>query len=140
MTKDRKITPTKDTYKAFHTIRATGQFSRIISNGKKYESSPLKVFVGKDSIERKIHLGIAIARTVRKAVDRNRLKRLIRESVRKNTQALSRCFPDMMSGKMILMYCGVKEIPHKLVKFQSIDESLIKILNGIREDQLVHER
>jgi ribonuclease P protein component len=70
------------------TLRVPAEFQHVYRNGKRYEGAFISVFVIDN--QRSLHrLGVtASKKAVGKAVQRNRAKRLLRETFRSNEQAL----------------------------------------------------
>ncbi len=68
-------------------IRRRADFLRISKEGVKYQTEHFRVFIcpNRQSLRR---LGITVGKRVGAAVERNRLKRLIREFFRLNKEAL----------------------------------------------------
>lgn len=65
-----------------------GQFQKVFSNPTRFGSSHITILINQNS-DQKNRLGLAIAKKrVKLAVDRNRIKRLIRESFRLNQHNL----------------------------------------------------
>ncbi len=51
-----------------------------------------------------LHLGFAVSRSIRRAVDRNRIKRIMRESIRIHSDAIIEASPSGLSIVMMLVY------------------------------------
>lgn len=81
-----KITPLvkKEGFPRSIRIKKESEFSRVIERGTKIRGENLLVFRFKneDTLEQKF--GIKIAKGIKKAVHRNKIKRAIREVLRKN--------------------------------------------------------
>lgn len=70
-------------------LRDSGQFQRVYRNGKRYEGVFITVFVIENE-ELNHRLGVtASKKALGKAVQRNRAKRLLRETFRSNESLLS---------------------------------------------------
>lgn len=65
-------------------VKKESEFKRIIKNGTKSEGENLIVFRLRVADKEEQKFGIKIARGIKKAVFRNRIKRVIREVLRKN--------------------------------------------------------
>lgn len=64
------------------TLKKSRDFNRIYSRGKSYVTSSLVVYVLK-SRRKEVRIGITTSKKIGNAVQRNRARRLIRESCRK---------------------------------------------------------
>jgi ribonuclease P protein component len=74
-------------------LRGRNNFQRIFKHGEKVDGKFLRCLVLPAERLNKHHIkhvivGFAVARTVKRAVDRNRVRRLIRESYRRNKKIL----------------------------------------------------
>jgi ribonuclease P protein component len=80
------------------------EFSTVIKKGQRYTASGLILWVyhHPDTSERGPRLGFAIPRTYGRAVDRNRLKRLLREAFRLNKNQLARGTDLVFSSRTLI--------------------------------------
>ena len=84
--------------------------------------------------EPRCRVGFAVAGTVRRAVDRNRMKRLMRESYRRNKEALLPALAE--SGRSCaIMFLYSKNISHRreLPSYQQVESDIRRILKRIAE-------
>ena len=72
--------------KKSEVLRGRRSFSEVFTGGHRFEGHVLRCIVLSDlaTAEKRISFGIVVSRDVKGAVVRNRIKRLVRESFRKN--------------------------------------------------------
>lgn len=92
-------------------IRGKGVFSGIILKGRRLRAGRIDcsyhITRHPDDGTPRIKVGFAIGRQIRRAVDRNRIRRLMREAYRTNKHLLEKEKPDLESGiDMILHFPG----------------------------------
>lgn len=63
------------------TLKKNYEFKNVLTNGKFYKGKNIIIYISKNKKKENI-IGIAISKKVAKAVKRNRIKRVIRESYR----------------------------------------------------------
>ena len=63
------------------TLKKNYEFKNVLDKGKFYRGKYITIYINKNKKEKNI-IGIAISKKLGKAVKRNRLKRIIRESYR----------------------------------------------------------
>jgi ribonuclease P protein component len=87
-------------------LRRSGEFKNVYQNGKRYDSSLITAFVLPND-QPNHRLGITVSRkTASRALDRNRAKRLLRETfrIRKDSLAvLKRKYDWVLNGKRSLV-------------------------------------
>ena len=107
--------------------------SQIYNGGKHLNEFPFKIVWRKE--EEADYLGLKVVfsvpkRKFKRAVDRNQIKRLIREVYRSNKQL---CFESAetknMSVSLFIVYLG-KEIP----SYQLVEDKIILLLNRLTND------
>ena len=105
----------ENTMKKTKMLKKNYQFRNVLSKGNFYKEKNIEIVTQKNS--KKINLlGIAISKKNGKAFQRNKLKRLIRESYR----ALE---PQLTDGNNIIVLVK-KEADAKQINYQEILESL----------------
>ncbi|MDR3318992.1 MAG: ribonuclease P protein component [Clostridiales bacterium] len=68
------------------------QFKYIYSHGTSYYSKPIVLIRAKSKSKDTVRAGISVSNKIGKAVFRNRVKRLLRESIRENLPLLKQGF------------------------------------------------
>lgn len=106
--------------------------------GKSCWNYPFKVFWKEVTLKEEIPAQVLISVSKKKfkhAVDRNRIKRLIREAYRKNKHILYD--PLIISNKQLIF--GITYQTNKQLTFSEIESKIIEVLNQIVKDaKLIH--
>ena len=128
----------KQTLRKSEVLRGKNAISSLFQNGKRINEATVRGYVqirrGRTPGEPPCRVGFAVAGTVRRAVDRNRMKRLMRESYRRNKEALLPALAASGSSCAI-MFLYSRNISHKreLPTYQQVESDIRKILMRIAE-------
>ena len=106
------------TYKREEKLKKAKLIGKLFSEGSSVTSFPIKLVYFEVDHESsfKIQAGMSVSkRNFKRAVDRNRIKRLLRESYRKNKQ---RIYQSVYTKKHIIMfiYIGKNELKYSVVE------------------------
>ena len=101
-------------------IKKNYEFKNVLSNGKYYSGSYIEALIKKEKQENVNFLGIAISRKICKAVKRNKIKRLIKESYYFHENKIK-------SGYSII-FLWKKKVETKKATFENIKNDMKKIL------------
>ena len=104
--------------KKIKTLKKNYEFKNVLSKGKFFVGKYVTIYI-KNNKKNENYVGIAVGTKVAKAVKRNRIKRLIRESYRLNKNSLKK-------GNDIVFLWNKKQSP-KCVSFLDICQDLKKI-------------
>lgn len=101
-------------------LKKNYEFKAVLSKGKYYTGNYIEAFISKNSKEKYNYLGLAISVKIGRAVQRNHIKRLLRENYRLYEK-------DMTVGNKIIFLWKKKKDPKK-VTFYDIQKDVFSIL------------
>ena len=126
----------KNTFKKNERLCKRTDIDFLLQKGQSFNRFPLRVTYVKQTVSTPISLRIAISvpkRRIRKAVDRNRIKRLIREAFRLQKKELTLFLKEKkQSVDVLLVYTGDLNIT-----FTLIQGKIMLILQRLKQ---VHEQ
>jgi ribonuclease P protein component len=112
-------------------IRRRQDFDRLLKNRRLYASEALVAF-GARGDSNGVRIGVTTSRLVRGAVDRNRVRRRLREAAR--TRLLADDSPDRLEGSIDIVLIarpGALELP-----FERLAEEVARVGRRLREADL----
>ncbi|MGB2870069.1 MAG: ribonuclease P protein component [Bacteroidota bacterium] len=114
-------------------LRGYRSFSKVIAQGRPVGAPPVRAFYLVDpAAQFSVKVGFAVSRSVRKAVLRNRAKRLLRESYRTQKHLLAGKLPAPNKAlTIVFMYAGSPDVTRREVRYGSIEHGVAKVLNEI---------
>lgn len=118
-------------------LKSRKQIEQLFAEGKQFSVFPFKVFWLPVNKAATLQVAVAVSsRNFRKATDRNRIKRLMREAWRMQKKELDTIvLKNALPISVFILYIG-KELPdyeNVTLKMQQLIERLIKICNGAPE-------
>lgn len=115
-----------------NVIKDNAEFQKVLKSGKWFGAEYIVIYVLPNNKEDN-RIGVAVGKKAGKSVVRNRLKRLIREAYRLNTEQIEKGFD------IVIVWKSSANIDN--VNFDMVQKSLLKCLNkanlmnkGIEED------
>ena len=102
------------------TLKKNYEFKNVLSKGRFFVGKHIIMYV-KDNNKKENVIGIAVSTKIGKAVKRNRIKRLIRESYRINSSSL-------IKGKDIVFLVN-KKSEFEDIDFSTINDEIINLFD-----------
>lgn len=123
----------RQTLPKLNILRGYQSFTKVITNGVSVKGTLLSVFVLKDVNKKDLLVGISVPKKrVALAVNRNRLKRLIREAARRNfKEVLIKAHEKNIGGDIVIIFKGDKNNNTRRLRLQDIETEWIKIQEQI---------
>jgi ribonuclease P protein component len=119
-----------NSYNAKEKLKSRKLLDRLFTEGRSFSVFPLKVFFMPltEPVDHTVKAGVGVsAKHFRKAVDRNRIKRLLRECYRLNKQSLYASVTSKQKPVAVFfLYIG-KELPDYLLLNQKMQAALQKL-------------
>ncbi len=103
------------------TLKKNYEFKRVLNKGKYYTGNQIEAFAIKSN-NKVNRIGIAVSVKLGNAVDRNRIKRLIRENYRMMEQNLKKDFG------INIVFLWKKQVPVENASYHIIKEDMQKVL------------
>ena len=117
-------------YNKTEKLKSRKVLNELFTNGRSYSVFPVKVFYVLSETDTAIKAGVGVStRNFKKAVDRNRIKRLLRECYRLNKLSLHTTVAAKQKGvSVFFLYVG-KELP----EYTMLNEKMQTVLTKLEE-------
>jgi len=116
-------------------LKSRTELQAIFTTGKSFSVFPIKVFfVEKDSTDTSVpvHAGVGVSsKHFKKAVDRNRIKRLLREAYRLEKQSLHEAIVTQSKTISVFFLYLDKELPDYTLVREKMKEGIEKLIKRI---------
>jgi ribonuclease P protein component len=118
-------------------VKSRKSIEELFATGKSFTLLPLRVvyiFVPRDNHESSVQIGVAAAKkNFKKAVDRNRIKRLMREAYRLQKNPLKTAMAEKKESmlRIFFIYTG-NEIPSLVLIKQKMEKAILRLVEEIK--------
>lgn len=133
---DNFVNLKQHTLSGLERLKSRKQIDRLFSDGKYFNLPPVRVIYSIDPMNENnaLQLGVGVSgKFFRKAVDRNRVKRLIRESWRLQKIELANLAAQKnLSLKVFIIYTG-RELPQYSLVFDKIGMAIEQLRSRLHE-------
>jgi ribonuclease P protein component len=102
----------------YHPLRRRGDFKAVFDHGSKFSSKNLVIYSRPSGLSFS-RIGLAVSRKVGNAVTRNRIKRRLREAVRKHLKDLSIAYDIVIVARRTAAEAGFADLDRDLSRFFS---------------------
>jgi len=126
---------TRNTYSKPEKLKSRKLIDQLFTKGKSLGVFPLKVFYTEMPVEAKqsVQAGVGVsARNFRKAVDRNRIKRLLREAYRLNKTILHEALASKEKKLAVFFLYTGNELPEFVLLNEKMRKALEKLAATIQ--------
>lgn len=106
--------------KKLKTLKKNYEFKNTLTKGKFYKGNYVTIYITENKISQNV-IGIAVSKKLCKAVKRNKLKRLIRESYRLQKDNIKKQYN-------IVFLCN-KDIDVISINFKDINKDILNLFN-----------
>ncbi|MES2331560.1 MAG: ribonuclease P protein component [Bacteroidota bacterium] len=115
-------------YNNTEKLKSRKVLNELFTKGRSYSVFPVKVFYAIAEDDQTIKAGVGVsARNFKKAVDRNRIKRLLRECYRLNKLSLHTTVAAKQKGVSVFFLFVGKELPEYAMLNEKIQTALTKL-------------
>lgn len=128
-----------NSYSSQEKLKSRKALESLFTGGKSFSVFPIKVFYTLDPVEAgmqrevPVTAGVGVSsKNFRKAVQRNRIKRLLREAYRTQKQALHGAVKEEQHVSVFFLYIG-KELPEYAPLKESMGKALERLIEKLNK-------
>jgi ribonuclease P protein component len=127
------VNPSRLSLKKSEILRGYRIFSRVITEGLTLQRGAVRCFVVRDAHQKgSLRVGFSVSRNVRNAADRNRARRWMKESYRKNKVLLGAGPLQTNEAVMVVFLCTAhSRTVHNATARSPIEQSIVALLKDL---------
>jgi ribonuclease P protein component len=115
-------------------LKSRKEIDHLFTKGKSFSHFPLRVVWTAAAADKGLQVGVTVStRYFKKAVERNRVKRLLRETIRLQKSELQQQLKEYNKGLQVFFIYQSNELPHYHELFDKIGKALLRL------QKLLHE-
>ena len=128
------MNPLRLSLKKSEILRGYGAFARVIAEGQSFQQGAVRCFVLRDAHrEGSLRVGFSVSRSVRNAADRNRARRWMKESYRKNKALLTvNPLPARETVMVVFLCTAHPRSVHNATARSPIERSIVTLLKDLQ--------
>lgn len=112
------------------TVKGYKNFERIIIQGRQYQEKPIKAFVYVAEADKpEVHVGFTVKKGIKKATERNKIKRQMREAFRLDQEKLLLNIQRNRKLEIIFMFYDINEGKKRFSLISRAISSLCSMIN-----------
>ena len=117
-------------------LRGRKSFDLLFRRGEKFSGTAIRCLVVRTPADvreetPRVIVGFAVPKTVKRAVDRNRIKRFLRESYRLNTHLLAQQKQLARGVTILFLYSHKKGSPAGLPSYHDVEQDMKQLLKSV---------
>jgi ribonuclease P protein component len=135
--RDGTAIPVRQTLRRAEILRGKEEFNRVFSSGRKINGKIIKSSVLMESGSGAqnsplVRAGFAVPKDLKRAVDRNRVKRLMRESYRRNKEmVVNRCAELSTKMEIVFLYLHPARAVKRLPTYSEVETDIKLVLSRV---------
>lgn len=116
-------------------LKSREDIKLLFSNGYRFSHFPFRVFCIKNDDEGSLKTAVAVSsKVIKRAVHRNRIKRLMREAYRLQKNPLSAHLSELQKGMTLFILYNGKDIPDYNEVYEHIGKILLRLMKFSNEN------
>lgn len=123
----------KHTLSKKERLKSRKSIDSLFMEGRRFGIAPFRVFYQFTQQELKFGVGVS-HRNFKKATDRNRVKRLVREVYRLQKNGLAACLSAKGGGMNLFFVYTDKELPEYTTLFEKMEKAIQKLISIANEN------
>ena len=126
--------PKQFTFRKSERLKSRKALDALFQSGRRFTQQPFRVFYAIKNTPG-LQFGVSVSnKNFKKAVDRNKIKRLVREAYRLQKNELQEVLEQQKKGMHLFLVYIQQDIADYPVFYKSVEKILITLIKNLRED------